>query len=106
MKIILAAALAAAFALPALAQGQHYVQPHVDRNGNFVQGHMQTNPDGNVMNNWSTQGNVNPYTGQMGTVNPYQQQMPQPFAMPAPSFPQMQMQQQCGINAYGQYVCR
>jgi hypothetical protein len=31
--------------------------------------------DNNRLNNYSTQGNVNPYTGQMGTVNPYSQPM-------------------------------
>jgi hypothetical protein len=55
-----------------------YVNPHVRKDGTYVQGHYQTAPDGNPFNNYSTQGNVNPYTGQQGTVNPYQYQ-PQPI---------------------------
>lgn len=58
-----------------------YVQPHVTKNGDYVQGYHRTAPDSNPYNNYSTQGNVNPYTGQAGTVNPYQQpsyQQPQP----------------------------
>lgn len=105
MKKIAAAALLAASLAPAFAQGQHWVQPYVTRNGTYVQGHMQTNPDGNLMNNWSTQGNMNPYTGQMGTVNPYPQvQMPQMQQMP--SFPQVQSPTICRLNTSGQYVCR
>jgi hypothetical protein len=36
-----------------------------------VQGHYQTNPDGNIYNNWSTYPNVNPFTGRQGTIQPY-----------------------------------
>ena len=46
-------------------------QGYVTRNGTYVAPHYQTRPDGNPFNNYSTQGNVNPYTGQAGTVNPY-----------------------------------
>jgi hypothetical protein len=53
-----------------------YVQPYVRSDGTFVQGHYRTAPDGNPFNNYSTQGNVNPYTGQAGTVNPYAAPMP------------------------------
>lgn len=40
------------------------------RSGNaqvYVQGHYRSEADGNFWNNWSTKGNVNPYTGQPGT---------------------------------------
>ena len=53
-------------ATSAFAQGYHYVQPHVRSNGSFVQPHYQTNPDRSFGNNWSTMGNVNPFTGQQG----------------------------------------
>lgn len=51
--------------------GDVWVAPHLRADGTFVQGHYQTAPDHNVQNNYSTQGNVNPYTGQPGNVNPY-----------------------------------
>jgi hypothetical protein len=47
--------------------GAHYVHGYRRRDGTYVAPHWQTNPDGNVWNNWSTYGNVNPFTGQMGT---------------------------------------
>lgn len=106
MKKVLLALAVAALAVPALAQSQHYVQPYVTRDGTFVQGHMQTNPDSNPFNNWSAQGNTNPYTGQAGTVNPYQQpqpiyQVPQPYQGSSSYSPPV-----CGVTRTGQYVCR
>jgi hypothetical protein len=71
------------WALPAMAQiyGQDQtVQGYTRQNGTYVQPYHRTTPDNNRFNNYSTQGNVNPYTGQMGTVNPYTQ--PQPQANP------------------------
>ena len=56
---------------PADAGGSVYVRPHVRSNGTYVPGHYRSAPDGNVWNNWSTQGNYNPYTGKPGTVDPY-----------------------------------
>ena len=47
--------------------GNHFVQSHVRRNGTVVQGHFRTNPDKSYSNNWSSKGNVNPYTGRKGT---------------------------------------
>lgn len=72
----LAIFLILAWALPVMAQyyGQDQtVQGHVRRDGTYVQPYHRTAPDGNRFNNYSTQGNVNPYTGQMGTVDPYRQ---------------------------------
>jgi hypothetical protein len=43
------------------------VRGYYRSNGTYVQPHYRSNPDGNVGNNWSTYGNVNPYTGEAGT---------------------------------------
>jgi hypothetical protein len=70
-----------AIALLALASGvagaQVYVQPYVRSDGTYVQGYYRSAPDRTPLNNYGTQGNVNPYTGQQGTVNPYALPMPQ-----------------------------
>lgn len=78
---------------------QVYVKPHVTKDGTYVQGYERTAPNSTKMDNYSTQGNSNPYTGQAGTVNPYQQ--PQQIYQP-----QQPRQQQCGTLPNGQYVCR
>ncbi len=48
-----------------------YVNGYVKRNGTYVQGHYRSSQNDTKLDNYSTQGNVNPYTGQSGTVNPY-----------------------------------
>lgn len=48
-----------------------YVRGHYRKNGTYVAPHYRSAPDSNVYNNWSTKGNVNPYTGKKGTKNPY-----------------------------------
>lgn len=45
------------------------VKSYIKKNGTYVQSHKRSNPDGNPYNNWSTKGNVNPYTGKAGTKN-------------------------------------
>ena len=47
-----------------------YVRPHTRRDGTFVPGHFRSKRDGNRYNNWSTEGNVNPYTGERGKRDP------------------------------------
>ena len=70
MKMIIAAALGLILtAGSALADG--YVNGYYRGNGTYVQPYYRSSPDGNPFNNYSTQGNVNPYTGQPGTHNPY-----------------------------------
>ena len=51
------------------AQSTVYVQGYTRSNGTYVQGHYRTAPDATIINNWSTVGNVNPYTGKPGTVS-------------------------------------
>jgi hypothetical protein len=77
--LALAIFLVLAWALPVMAQfyGQDQnVRGHTRQDGTYVQPHHRTAPDNSRFNNYSTQGNVNPYTGQMGTVNPYSQPLP------------------------------
>ena len=63
--------------LPVFAHGHGsfhhdtYVNGYYRSNGTYVQGHHRSECDGNVYNNWSTKGNINPYTGEEGTRNPY-----------------------------------
>lgn len=54
-------------ATPAFAVGSHSVRTYVTRRGTLVGSHRQTNPNRTKWDNWSTKGNVNPYTGKKGT---------------------------------------
>lgn len=44
-----------------------WVRPHVRSDGTFVQGHYRSRPNHTAADNWSTYGNINPYTGEVGT---------------------------------------
>lgn len=46
------------------------VRGYTKRNGTYVAPHHRTNPDTTKLNNWSTKGNMNPYTGKEGTIDP------------------------------------
>lgn len=56
------------FVQPHLAIGQEHVEVkgHTRSNGTYVKPHYRTKPDSTVNNNWSTKGNINPYTGKEG----------------------------------------
>lgn len=51
----------------ALAQGDHHVRGYTRADGAYVAPHYQTNPNSTTRDNYSTVGNVNPYTGVPGT---------------------------------------
>lgn len=57
--------------LASAAVAQVHVQGYTRRDGTYVPPHYRSAPDSNPYNNWSTRGNVNPYTGQPGTHDPY-----------------------------------
>lgn len=75
-----------ALAAPAFA-AQTQVDGHFRRDGTYVAPHYRTTPDSSRGNNWSSQGNANPYTGERGTVNPYAPQTPTYPAYPNPYAP-------------------
>jgi hypothetical protein len=50
--------------------GAVHVGGYTKANGTHVEPHMRSAPDHTTANNWSTKGNVNPYTGKPGTKNP------------------------------------
>ena len=48
-----------------------YVRGYIRCNGTYVAPHYRSSPNSTTMDNWSTRGNVNPYTGRPGTRNGY-----------------------------------
>ena len=85
MRTLLIASAALGLMISA-ASADEFVSGYFRQNGTYVQPHMRSSPDGNPFNNYSTQGNVNPYTGMVGTHNPYT------YGSPSPSY---------GIPSYG-----
>jgi hypothetical protein len=54
-----------------IAVAQQWVSGYTKQNGTVVQPYWRSSPDNTTLNNYSTQGNINPYTGQAGTKSPY-----------------------------------
>ena len=44
-----------------------FTSGHFKKNGTYVKGHMKSSPNATVIDNFSTYGNKNPYTGKAGT---------------------------------------
>jgi len=49
------------------AQAQEYVHGYTRSDGTYVAPYYRSEPDGSVTDNYSYEGNVNPYTGEEGT---------------------------------------
>jgi hypothetical protein len=47
-----------------------WVNGYYKQNGTYVQGHYRSDANSTRYDNWSTRGNVNPYTGEVGTQDP------------------------------------
>lgn len=68
-KVIFALAVAALVTPPALAQV--HVKGYTKKDGTYVAPYYRSSPNNSVSDNYSTKGNVNPYTGKAGTKDPY-----------------------------------
>lgn len=76
MKKLIVVLLSALFVLTTslsetYAKSSSRVRGYTKKSGAYVAPHRRTNPDKSKSNNWSTKGNVNPYTGKKGTKDPY-----------------------------------
>ena len=59
-----------AISMVAFSQNSTMTNGYIKSNGNYVAPHYKTEPDKTTYNNFSTQGNYNPYNGQSGTKSP------------------------------------
>ena len=50
--------------------GSVRVKGYTTKSGQYVAPHYRSSPNKSKNDNWSTKGNVNPYTGKAGTKNP------------------------------------
>lgn len=66
-KLILTLAL---LALTSVAFADVYVSGYEKKDGTYVEPYYRSSPNSTTSDNYSTKGNVNPYTGQEGTKSP------------------------------------
>lgn len=67
-KLLVVTAL---LSLPSISLADEYVQGYIRRDGTYVEPHYRSSPNRYREDNYSTQGNTNPYTGERGTTDPY-----------------------------------
>lgn len=67
IKFITSVSVLGLIAIPLSVMADVSVRGYYRKDGTYVKPHMRSNKDGNFYNNWSTVGNVNPYTGKRGT---------------------------------------
>ena len=66
-KIFITIAFITMLVLPNIVFADVYVQGYTKSDGTYVQGHYRSSPNGTTSDNYSTKGNINPYTGDYGT---------------------------------------
>jgi hypothetical protein len=71
MKLALCAVIAIVVCAAAADASGVRVRGYTTRRGTYIAPSHRTSPDHTRANNWSSRGNVNPYTGRVGTKNPY-----------------------------------
>lgn len=69
MFVLLALVISTVFVGTVLAKDV-YVQGYMKKDGTYVQSHHRSAPDGQSWNNYSTSGNINPYTMEPGYKRP------------------------------------
>lgn len=71
MKRIIALSCLLVLAFAAVASADQYVNGYYRKDGTYVEPHYRSDSNGTKTDNWSSTGNVNPYTGKEGTKDPY-----------------------------------
>ena len=73
MKLIFAILL---ICITTSAFADTYVRGHTRKDGTYVEPHYRSSPDNSKFNNYSSEGNLNPYSGKEGKVDPYKVDTP------------------------------
>lgn len=59
--------ITALLACASIASADEYVNGYTRKDGTYVQPHYRSSHDNSTWNNYSSQGNLNPYTGERGS---------------------------------------
>lgn len=80
-KILMITAIALG-SFATVATAQVHVRGYFKRDGTYVAPSVRSAPNNSRLGNYSTQPNVNPYTGKTGTVDPYAVPVYRPYSPP------------------------
>lgn len=75
MKRLILSLIVLFFTSIAFAKDIH-VRGHTRKDGTYVKPHIRSSPNRFKEDNYSTKGNINPYTGEKGSVDPYKYKTP------------------------------
>lgn len=64
------------YIFPVQAETDVYVKGYFKKNGTYVAPHFRSDPNRTKLDNWSTKGTINPYTGKRGTKKVYESKAP------------------------------
>ena len=70
-RILLVLIVLVMFGIPISEARSVRVKSTFTKTGTYRPTHMRTSPNKAKVDNWSTKGNVNPYTGKQGTKDAY-----------------------------------
>jgi hypothetical protein len=70
IKIFVITIVLITFSIPTSEAKSTRVKSSITKTGTYRSPHLRTSPNKTKIDNWSTKGNVNPFTGQKGTKNP------------------------------------
>ncbi|MCE3238978.1 MAG: hypothetical protein K0R24_1959 [Gammaproteobacteria bacterium] len=71
MKLKIITTFITVMVLANIANATQRTNGYVRKNGTYVAPYVSTSPNSSRYDNYSTKGNINPYTGKSGYVNPY-----------------------------------
>lgn len=69
-----------ALSISTTALADTYVRGHTTKSGTYVEPHYRSDSNSTKLDNYSSKGNSNPYTGKQGTVDPYKSE---PYNQPS-----------------------
>ncbi len=79
--------LLASMVCSSVAMADVHVRGYTRSDGTYVAPHYRSSPNSTRNDNWTTRGNVNPYTGVHGTRSPdYGYGSPRTYGNPPPSY--------------------
>lgn len=70
MKKLILALIGTTIVMSSSLSAQVHVNGYTKRDGTYVAPHYRSSPNSTTADNYSTTGNVNPYTGALGTKDP------------------------------------
>lgn len=66
------------YIFPVQVKADVYVKGYFKKNGTYVAPYFRSDPNRTKLDNWSTKGNINPYTRKRGTKKVHKSKAPSP----------------------------